>query len=95
MTLVGTDVSEERIASVISVKRISELGTMFLRSVLQLLVAANVILISLIIFTLMEAIRSSETSLITRATRRHIPEYGILLFIMSQVKNGKVIPVHN
>jgi hypothetical protein len=56
----------------------------FLRNVLQLLAAANVVPSSLILFTLtMEAIRSSETSVLARATRRHIPEHGILhIFII-------------
>jgi hypothetical protein len=46
----------------------------FLRSVLQLLGTANV-LKALILFTLMmESIYSSETSALTRATQRHIPE---------------------
>jgi hypothetical protein len=48
-------------------------------SVLRLLVTANVISISLILVTLhMEAIRSSETSALIRATQRNIPEEGIL-----------------
>jgi hypothetical protein len=62
VALVRTDVPEEIIASIIRVKRISELGTTLasLRSVLQLLVTVNVVHSSTIIFTLMmEAIRFS------------------------------------
>jgi hypothetical protein len=46
---------------------------------LQLLVTANAVPSFLILFTLiMEAIRSYETSILTRSTRRHIPEGGTL-----------------
>jgi hypothetical protein len=52
---------------------ILEATLVFLRGVLQLLVTANVVPIVLIIFILMmEAIISSETSVLTRTTRRHI-----------------------
>jgi hypothetical protein len=64
---VRTDVSEERIASIIKVIRIDELGT-------TLAVTSSPILVTL----MMEAIRSSETSVLTRVKRRNIPDDGIL-----------------
>jgi hypothetical protein len=47
--------------------------------VVYLLLTANVVISSLIRSTLMmEATHSSETSIIARTARRHIPEDGIL-----------------
>jgi hypothetical protein len=74
VALVRTDVSEELSASIIRVTRIGELGTtlavtkyVFLRSVHRLLARANDVAISPILVTLMmEAIRPSETSILTR-----------------------------
>jgi hypothetical protein len=75
VTSIRIHVSKEFIVIIVKVERIS-----FFRTVLQLLVAPNDVSDSLIISTLMmKAIYSSETSVLTRATCRHIPEDGILL----------------
>jgi hypothetical protein len=70
VVLVRTDVSEERIASIICITRMGELGTT--------LAATNNRSTQILETLMMEAIRSSETSVLTRTKRRKTSEDGTL-----------------
>jgi hypothetical protein len=87
VAFVRTDVLEERSAFFIRVTRLGELGTTSAvtsnRRTL-LLDTANVVPSSPILVTLiMEALRSSETSVLTRAAWRNIPKDTIFSSISS------------
>jgi hypothetical protein len=83
VALVRTNVSEDPIASIARVTRINEIRSMVAlpsnRSTVMRDISANVVPSTLILVTLiMEAIRCSETYVLTRGTWRNISEDGIL-----------------
>jgi hypothetical protein len=80
VALVRTSVLEEHISIIIRLAGIDKLRSIvFLHSVFLLLITASVVPNSPILVTLMmEAIHSSETSVLTGATRHGIPKGSIL-----------------
>jgi hypothetical protein len=85
LAVLATDARYEEIQSVF----------VFLRSVRRLLVKANVVPTSPILVTLMmEALISSETSVLTRAIRRNIPEDAVLHSHRREILKSYIVSVY-
>jgi hypothetical protein len=78
---VRTDVSEERIASIIRMTRIGELGTtLAVTSNRHMLLVTDIHSSPIPVTPMMKALHSSKTSVLTKATLHNITEDGIFHF---------------
>jgi hypothetical protein len=75
---IRTWVSEEFSASFIRVTRIGQLGTTLAVTSNRCTLRRNTKLFPILLTLMMEALSSSDSSVLTRATRRHFPEHDIL-----------------